>query len=156
MIDYAPPITWLRKSIETHILDLYEADGVTLRPWQSWPGFYTLPNKTRIPAVYVVGEQIVPRDWEITGIECTINDVPEDIEAIAIINGVVSNESWLVRFTQYGSKQGTEPPLRLLDVRRRLTRAFPRDRVEYQPRTPVSFESCTAHVRGAYLNPPIP
>lgn len=152
----APPVTWLRKSIETHILNLYEADGVTLRPWSEWPGYYTLPNNSRIPAVYVVGEQAVPRDWVPTGIECTINDVPEDIDAIALISGVLSNESWLVRFTQYGSKQGTQLPNTMLDIRRRLVRAFPKDRVEYQSRTPATFESCTAHIRGAYLNPPIP
>lgn len=152
---FAPPVTWLRRSIEKHILDLYEADGTTLRPSIEWPGLYTQPDGTVIPAVYVVGEQAVPRDWEPSGIECTINDVPEDIENRGLISGIVTEETWFVRFTQYGSHQSTRTP-RLLDVRRRLARAFPRDRVEHQARTPISLESCTAHIRGAYLNPPIP
>jgi hypothetical protein len=78
-----PQVRSLRTTIERHILDLYEADGTTLKAQANWPGYYTMPNGTRIPAVYVVGEAMVPSDWVVTGIECTITDVPAPARAPA-------------------------------------------------------------------------
>lgn len=150
-----PPITALRTTIERHILDLYEADGTTLKPQSAWPGFYALPDGSRIPAVYVVGASMVPSNWAITGIETTIEDVPE-IVSPGSISGLVSFESWTIRFTNYGTKEGTRMPVSMLDIRRRLARAFPLDQVTYMARTEATFEATTARIRGAVLNPPIP
>lgn len=150
-----PPVTLLRSTIEKYILDLYKADG-TLKPYTQWPGYYTLPNNNRRPAVYVVGAQMVPSNWKITGIECTIQDVPEDITSPGSVNGVISFERWLVRFTNYGTKAGTKMPVSMLDIRRRLARAFPRDQTTYMPRTEATFEALTARILGAVQNPPIP
>ena len=44
----------------------------------------------------------------------------------------------------------------LLDISRRLARAFPRDQVTYMARTEVTFEALTARIRGVVMNPPIP
>lgn len=145
----------LRTTIERHILDLYEADGTTLRPQASWPGYYTLPNTTRIPAIYVVGEAMVPSDWVVTGIECTITDVPE-IVSPGSVGAVLSFERWPVRFTNYGTRKGTRMPTTLLDISRRLARTFPRDSATYTPRTEATYEALTVSILGAVLNPPIP
>jgi hypothetical protein len=150
-----PPVTALRRTLELHILDLYESDGTTLKAYTAWPGYYTLPDSSRVPAVYVTGASMVPSNWTITGIECVIEDVPE-ITSPGSVGGVISFESWSVRFTNYGTKEGTRMPASLLDIARRLSRAFPRDPVNYLARTEATFESLTARIRGAVLNPPIP
>lgn len=148
-----PPVTALRTTLERHILDLYEADGSTLKPQSQWPGTYTLPKGNRIPAVFVAGEAMVPSTWEITGIECVIDEVPGDITSPG---GLISYERWNVRFTNYGTKQGTRLATSMLDIRRRLARAFPRDRFTYMNRTEVTYEAITGSILGPVLNPPIP
>lgn len=152
---HCPPVTALRSTLERHILDLFEDDGITLKPYTAWPGYYALPDNSRVPAVYVVGASMVPSTWAITGIECTIEDVPE-ITSPGSMSGVLSIETWTVRFTNYGTKEGTRMPVSLLDISRRLARAFPRDQVTYMARTEATFEALTARIRGAVLNPPIP
>jgi len=150
-----PPVLALRRTLELHILDLYESDGSTLKAYTSWPGYYTLPDASRAPAVYVAGASMVPSNWAITGIECVIEDVPE-ITSPGSVGGVLSFEVWNVRFTNYGTREGTRMPISLLDISRRLARAFPRDQVTYMARTEATFEALTARIRGAVLNPPIP
>lgn len=150
-----PQVRSLRTTIERHILDLYEADGTTLRAQGSWPGFYTMPNSARIPAVYVVGEAMVPSDWVVTGIECVITDVPE-IVSPGSVGAIVSFERWPVRFTNYGTRKGTRMSVSLLDISRRLARTFPRDSATYTPRTEATYEALTVSLLGPVLNPPIP
>jgi len=150
-----PSVLSLRTTIERHILDLYEIDGVTLRPESDWPGVYNLPSGDRIPAVYVVGEAMVPSNWTVTGIECTIDDVPE-IVSPGSVGTIVSFERWPVRFTNYGTRKGTRMSATLLNISRRLARAFPRDNVTYMPRTEATYEALTVSILGAVLNPPIP
>jgi hypothetical protein len=150
-----PAVLHLRTTIERHILDLYEANGTTLRPEANWPGYYTMPAGDRVPAVYVVGESQVPSDWVVTGIECTITDVPE-IVSPGSIGAIVSFERWPVRFTNFGNRKGTRMPTSLLDINRRLARTFPRDSATYMPRTEATYEALTVSIFGAVLNPPIP
>ena len=150
-----PPVTNLRRTLELYILDLYGSDGTTLKPYTSWPGYYTLPTGVRTPAVYVVGAAMVPSAWNITGIECVLEDVPE-ITSPGGVGSIVSFETWRVRFTNYGTKEGTTMPVSMLDIARRMSRAFPREQVTYMPRTEATYEALTARIRGAVLNPPIP
>lgn len=147
-----PSLLDLRSTIERHILDLYDPFGA-LKVYTSWPGYYTLPNGSFRPAVFITGAQQVPSNWLITGIECTIDDAPEDITSPG---GNVSIETWLVNFTNYGTKEGTTMPTSMLEIRRRLARAFPRDRVTYRSRTEATYEAITARIIGAVTNPPIP
>jgi hypothetical protein len=149
------PVTVLRRTIETHILDLYDHSSGLLRPASAWPGSYQLPDGSRVPAVYVVGPTMVPSNWTIQGIETTIEAVPE-IESPGSVGGVISLETWTIRFTNYGTREGTAMPVTLQDICRRLARAFPRDRVTYMARTEATYEAATARIRGAVLNPPIP
>ena len=149
-----PPVTWLRDTLEKHILDIRNPDG-SLKPETDWPGRYELPSGAHIPAVYVIGEQMVPSEWNINGIELTIEDVPE-IENPGSMSGVVSYERWMCRFTNYGWEEGTEMVLNMRDIARRLARAFPRDQVTYSSRTEATFESLSVRILGPYINPPIP
>jgi hypothetical protein len=150
-----PQVRDLRTTIERYILALYESDGVTLRPEADWPGYYSLPNGSRIPAVYVVGEYMVPSDWVVTGIECTISDVPE-ITNPGSVGSIVSFERWPIRFTNFGTRKGTRMGASLLDISRRLARTFPRDSATHTPRTEATYEALTVSITGAVLNPPIP
>lgn len=150
-----PSVKSLRDTLERYILDLFEGDGSTLKPYTTWPGYYTLPNNSRVPAVYVVGAAMVPSTWAITGIECTIEDVPE-IASPGSMSGLLSHEVWSARFTNYGTREGTQMPVSMLDIRRRLARTFPRDEATYMARTEATYEALTARIRGTVLNPPIP
>ena len=149
-----PPVTWLRSTLERHILSIRNSD-LTLVPSNQWPGQYELPSGESIPAVYVIGESMVPSEWNINGIEMTIEDVPEIVNP-GSMSGVVSYERWLVRFTNYGWEESTEMRLNLRDIARRLARAFPRDQVTYMARTEATFESLSVRILGPYINPPIP
>lgn len=151
-----PPVTLVRNAIERYILNLYENDGMTLRPLAQWPGRYIPSTGDSIPAVYVVGASMVPSQWLIEGIECTIDDVPSDIQTTGSSSGLVQFERWAVRFTNYGTKSGTLMPTSMLEIRRRLARTFPQDRVTYMPRTEATYEAITAQISGAVLTPPIP
>lgn len=150
-----PPVTALRRTLERHVLDLFEADGTTLKAFSAWPGHYTLPDTTRIPAVYVVGESMVPSNWAVTGIECTIEDVPE-IDSPGSVGSVISFERWNVRFTNYGTKEGTRMASSMLDIRRRLARAFPSDKATYMARTEATYEAVTVSILGPTLASSIP
>lgn len=151
-----PSVLDVRRTLELHILQLFEIDGTTLKAQATWPGTYTLPDRSTVPAVYVVGASMVPSTWVVTGIETTIEEVPEIVTPVASTSGLVSYERWSVRFTNYGAANGTCMPTTLLDIRRRLARAFPRDQVTYMPRTEASFEAVTAQITGAVLTPPLP
>lgn len=148
------PATVLRRAIETHVLDLFDASG-NLRPQSAWPGIYFLPNGSRVPAVFVVGEAMVPSNWTIQGIETTIDDLPR-YTTPGSVGGVLSTEEWTVRFTNYGNRSGTEMPTTLRDISRRLARAFPQARTTPMPRTEATYEALTAYIRETFLNPPIP
>ena len=149
-----PPVTWLRETLERHVLSIRNPD-LTLKAETLWPGRYELPSGDHIPAVYVIGEAMVPSEWNINGIEMTIEDVPEIVNP-GSMSGVVSYEKWLVRFTNYGWEESTEMRLNLRDVARRLARCFPRDQQLYTSRTEATFESLSVRILGPYINPPIP
>ena len=149
-----PPVTWLRDTLERHILGIRNPDG-TFVPEVQWPGRYELPTGEHIPAVFVIGQTMVPSDWNINGIEMTIEDVPEIVNP-GSMSGVVSFERWQVRFTNYGWDESTSMALNLRDISRRLARTFPRDQVQYMARTEATFESLSARILGPYINPPIP
>lgn len=145
------PTAVIRRSIEAHVLDLYDAGG-NLRPEADWPGVYTLPNGTRIPAVFVIGQRMVPSKWKIEGIETTINDLPTYRSS----GGATSVEEWTVQFVNYGNRSGTEMAQSLRAISQKLARAFPQDRTSSQPRTEATHEAITAYIRGTFVNPLIP
>jgi hypothetical protein len=142
-----PQATIIRGPIETFVLKIRDPNTGELKPPSEWPGTYTLPNGTRIPAVFVAGAQQVPSDWNIQGIECVIQDVPEVDPIATTLNGVIVRESWKVRFTNYGSNKGTIMPLTLQAVSYRLACLYSQASQVYQYRTSVTFENLTATVR---------
>jgi len=156
MSKYYPRVAELRQTIETHILGIRDSYGKQKRE-SEWPGKYIIKYATKttsVPAVFVAGEKMVPSNWEIEGIECVIDDVPEVITEG--YGSLISIETWPVRFTNYGYKEGVQMKVSLLDIQRRLAQTFPRDQTTYMPRTEATFEALTARIRGAVMTPTIP
>jgi hypothetical protein len=154
--DTCPTAKSIRGLIEKYILEIYESDGVTLKPFSSWPGYYTLPNASRIPAVFVVGKAQVPSTWNIVGIECTISEVPKDGGRIPLRGQVGGIEIWKAQFVNYGNSEGTTFPLDMLTIQRRMKRLFRTVSLEHNDRSEVAFEALTALIRRSIFNPRLP
>lgn len=63
-------------------------------------GTYTLPNGTQQTAVWVDGEQGLPKGWKVQGLEASIRQYP--IRRTRPLMGTVEmRKSWEVRLAQY-------------------------------------------------------
>lgn len=153
MLTTFPTATHIRRPIEDLVLQIRDPNTGQLEPEAQWLGTYTLPNGSKIPAVFVAGAQQVPSDWNIEGIECVIQDVPRVSPIPTVLNGAVLRETWTVRFTNYGLQKATVMPTTLLDLSRRLGRLFPQVQPEYQYRTSATFESLIATITIHNLQP---
>lgn len=97
-------------------------------------GTYTLPNSTQQPALYVVGQQGVPKGWKVTGLEVTIRQYPRQTSR-PLVGAVQINERWEVMLVNYtpSSKVLEEAILRLL-------RHFPDATANYQDYSDIAYE----------------
>lgn len=145
----------LRQAIERYVLQIYESDGVTLKPYTEWPGYYTLKSGARIPCVFVTGTKLVEKSWNPTGVECLIEEVPEQ-EKLKSYGGGIFRETWLVKFTNYGAVEGTQIPDTLFTIQRRLGDLFGACTLRHKPRSSVTFELLTARIRATSIRPPLP
>jgi len=99
-------------------------------------GFYTLPNNSTIPAVYVVGRQNVPKEWKAKGLEVTIREFPERLPSPMV--GVLSvNQLWEVVLVQYTPNSDT-----LSLAIDRMLRRFPDCTPRYFPGDDIAYERC--------------
>jgi hypothetical protein len=82
-------------------------------------GSYILPDGTNIPAVYVVGENSVPTEWKVEGLEVCIYEYPEELPTAGV--GIVDMlKQWEVILMQY--KPGSKELATAID---RMARRFP-------------------------------
>lgn len=144
---------FIRRAIEHNVCSIYENDGVTLKPYTEWPGYYWLADSSqRIPAIYTVGAQQVPAKYNPRGIECTIYDVPDATKLPS--RGVLSTrDRWRVRFTNYGFDEGVLVSTSLLEISRRMTAVFQTIEQVYTERNEVSYESLICYVSITTINP---
>lgn len=99
-------------------------------------GKYILPDATEIPAVYVVGQQGVPAEWKVKGLEVTMRQYPEVLPRAAV--GVVDVlQQWEVVMVQY-NPDGTE----IASAMDRMARRFPDAAFRYTPGDDVAYERC--------------
>mgnify|MGYP003116448236 CR=1 FL=1 len=99
-------------------------------------GFYTLPDGSTSPALWVRGSQQVPKDWTINGTECVIDEVPEARNMPTVSKAVFLKLFWSVTLTSYDTNV-TLDKLRLL-----LFQTFPdMDTAVHTAQTDISFES---------------
>lgn len=111
-------------------------------------GTYTLPNNATIPAVYVVGQQGVPKEWKVKGLEVTMRQFPE-ISPRSPLGGTVKvTQVWEVILVQYTPAANT-----LASAMDRLVRRFPDSTPRYFPGDDIAYERCRFMIPDVILRP---
>jgi len=100
-------------------------------------GTYILPNAATIPAVYTVGQQSVPSEWKVQGLEVTMRQFPELVPGAPLSGTVKVNQLWEVVLTQYSPSLATLP-----SAMERMVRRFPDSTPRYFPGNDVAYERC--------------
>lgn len=111
-------------------------------------GSYTLPNGTKIPAVYVVGQQGVPSEWKAEGLELTMRQFPEPTPSAPLSGTVKVNQLWEVILMQYTPSSNT-----LALAMDRIIRRFPDATPRYFPGNDVAYERCRFVIPDLILRP---
>lgn len=111
-------------------------------------GTYNLPDGSTSPALWVRGQQQVPKDWTITGIECVIDEVPEMRNQPTFSQSVILSTRWPIYLTSYDTAQT------LAEVRELLFQWFPdiQDPV-HVAQTDISFETLKVFIPDYSLQP---
>lgn len=109
-------------------------------------GEYTLPNSTKIPAIYVVGRQTVPKEWKTTGLEVVIREFP-DRSPTAMIGMVKIVKLWEVQLAQYTTSEGD-----ISTAVDRMIRRFPDATVRYMPGDDIAYDRCRIMIRDTEVN----
>jgi hypothetical protein len=104
-------------------------------------GEYTLPDGTRIPAIYVVGRQNVPQEWKATGLEVIIREFPERSPS-AMVGMVKVVKMWEVQLAQYTTSEGN-----LSVAIDRLISRFPDAAIRYMPGGDIVYERCRIMIK---------
>jgi hypothetical protein len=111
-------------------------------------GTYTLPDSTKIPAVYVVGQQGVPSEWKAEGLELTMRQFPELAPGAPLGGTVKVNQLWEVILMQYTPSSNT-----LALAMDRIIRRFPDATPRYFPGNDVAYERCRFVIPDLILRP---
>ena len=113
-------------------------------------GNYNLPDGSTSPALWVRGQQQVPKDWTISGIECVIDEVPEIRNQPTLSQAVILNTRWPVYLTSYDTAKT------LAEVRQLLFQNFPdiEDPV-HVAQTDISYETLKVFIPDYSIQPEI-
>lgn len=111
-------------------------------------GNYSLPDGSTSPALWVRGQQQVPKDWTISGIECVIDEVPEMANQPTLSQQVFLSTRWPIYLTSYDTAQT------LAEVRALLFQWFPdiQDPV-HVAQTDISFETLKVFIPDYSIQP---
>lgn len=111
-------------------------------------GDYNLPDGSTAPALWVRGQQQVPKDWTVTGIECVIDEVPEMVNKPTMSQQVILDVRWSLYLTSYDTART------LAEVRELLFQWFPdiQDPV-YIQQTDISFETLKVFIPDYSIHP---
>ena len=110
-------------------------------------GSYTLPNGSSIPSVYVVGQQGVPSEFKVTGLEVTMRQFPELLPK-SPLGALKMNQLWEVILVQYTPNANTLPLA--MD---RMVRRFPDSTPRYFPGDDVAYERCRFMIPDMIIRP---
>ena len=99
-------------------------------------GSYTLPSGAKIPALYVVGQDGVPKDWKVTGLEVTISQYPEVLPTAGVGMANVLQQ-WEVILLQY-----TPKGLEFAQAMERISRRFPDCTLRLVRGSDISYKYC--------------
>ena len=103
-------------------------------------GTYTRPDGTTTPAIYVVGRQMVPANWRVTGIECSIQEAPTTRTSPAV-GSIYMTRTWVVTFVNYSHATTLYP------IQEQFERTFPTwVQATYVPPTDEAYERLTLRI----------
>jgi hypothetical protein len=96
-------------------------------------GSYTLPDGTKIPAVYVAGRQGVPGEWKVEGLEVVIQEFPR-LNPRPGVGTLQQRKEWAVTMIDYLPSSD-----KLLLAAERISRYFPDARLSFTPESDVVY-----------------
>ena len=111
-------------------------------------GEYTLPAGQTIPAVYVVGQQGVPKEWKVKGLEVTMRQFPEIAPRSPLGGTVKLSQVWEVILVQYTPSGG-----QMAQAMDRMVRRFPDCTPRYFPGDDIAYERCRFMIPDLILRP---
>jgi len=120
-----------------NIMQLREAIIELLSSSPNLIGTYTLPNGSTLPAVYVVGQQSVPKEWKVKGLEVTMRQFPELTPSSPLGGTVKVSQLWEVILVQYTTNENN-----LAVAMDRMVRRFPDSTPRYFPGDDIAYERC--------------
>lgn len=96
-------------------------------------GEYVLPDATRIPAVYVTGRQGVPPEWQVEGLEVTMEEFPR-LSPRPGVGTFQQRKEWVVVIVNYDTSSD-----KLASAAERISRRFPDARLSPTPETDIVY-----------------
>lgn len=96
-------------------------------------GSYTLPNGNKVPAVYVVGRQSVPREWKVEGLEVTIQEFPR-LSPRPGVGTLQQRRGWTVVLVDYDTSSDN-----FQKAAHRISRTWPDARLSFLPESDFAY-----------------
>ena len=96
-------------------------------------GTYVLPDATKVPAVYVVGRQGVPSEWQVQGLEVTMEEFPR-LSPRPGVGMFQQRKEWAVTIVNYDTASS-----KLVEAAERISRRFPDARLSPTPETDIVY-----------------
>lgn len=96
-------------------------------------GTYTLPDGATLPAIYVVGRQGVPKEWQVKGLEVTMEEFPS-VNPRAMVGKVKNQQQWTLMLVDYTSNSSA-----LHGAANRLARRFPDAQFSFRPEGDITY-----------------
>jgi hypothetical protein len=130
-----------------NITQLRETITTLLSASPNLVGSYELPNGTKIPSIYVVGQQGVPPEFKATGLEVTMRQFPQLLPR-SPLGALKMVQLWEVILVQYTPSANTLPLA--MD---RMVRRFPDSTPRYFPGDDVAYERCRFMIPDMVIRP---
>jgi hypothetical protein len=96
-------------------------------------GSYVLPNSSEIPAVYVTGRQGVPTEWQVKGLEVTMQEFSRLMPSPAL-GKFKRRQEWTVMLVNYDTTSTN-----LMAAAERLAGRFPDARFSFSPESDIAY-----------------
>jgi hypothetical protein len=96
-------------------------------------GSYVLPDNSEIPAVYVTGRQGVPPEWQVKGLEITMQEFSRLMPSPAL-GKFKRRQEWTVILVNYNTASTN-----LMTAAERLAGRFPDARFSFLPESDIAY-----------------
>jgi ribonucleotide monophosphatase NagD (HAD superfamily) len=116
-----------------NVIQLRNTINALLSLTPSLLGSYVLPNGTKIPAVYVVGQSSVPKEWKVEGLEVAIQEFPR-INPRPGVGTFQQRKEWTVVLVDYNTASN-----KLRMAAERISRRFPDARFSFLPESDIVY-----------------